>query len=197
MISKTFTTLPALVALSAAFLSSAWVGLAEAAPKSVTCLQTVTISYDDSRYAPKGELPKADGPCELALSPTPATAYGVQFMSLGGNPKEFKKLKKLKPAQRIQLLADQLAAGGKASPVQDVEPVGAFSMGFSVSVGPSGATTASHIASAVVGSSLFYVVLDHRADRDPKAAAFDRSAARSELLSLLTGVQLGSAKGKK
>lgn len=170
---------------------------ATAAPKSFTCLQTVTISFDDSRYAPKGDLPKADGPCELALSATPTGAYGIQFVSLTGSPKDFKKIKKLKPAQRIQLLADQLAAGGKASPVQDVEPVGLFSMGFSVFQGPSGATTASHIASTLVGSALLFVVLDHQADRDPKAPAFDRSAARTELLNLLAGVQLGSAKSKK
>lgn len=170
---------------------------ASAAPKSVTCLSTVAISYDASRYVVKGNLPAPEGPCELALETTPASAYGVQFMSLGGSPKDFKKLKKLKPDQRIQLLADQMAGGNKAAPVQDVEAVGLFSMGFTVAQGPSGGLSASHIATAVVGKSLLYVVLEHRADRDPKAAPFDRSAARSELLSLLTGVQISAAKGKK
>lgn len=170
---------------------------AGAAPNSVTCLATVAITYDDSRYVVKGGLPAAEGPCELALDTTPASPYGVQFMSLGGSPKDFQKLKKLKPNQRIQLLADQMAGGNKAAPVQDVEAVGVFSMGFSVAQGPSGAIHASHIATAAVGKALLYVVLEHRPERDPKAAPFDRSAARSELLSLLAGVRIGAPAAKK
>lgn len=183
--------------LAAAVAMVAWSGPAAAAPRSVSCLTSVTLTYDDSRWTPKGDLPTAEGPCQLALAATPESAYSVQYMSLGGSPKDFKKLKKLKPAARIQLLADQLSGGSKAAPVQDVEPVGVFSMGFSVSQGPGGGTAASHIATAVVGSSLLYVVLVHRADSDPKAPAFDRSAARSELLGLLTSVRLGAAQGKK
>lgn len=171
---------------------------AQAAPQSHTCMQTVTLRYDDTRYQSSGPAPQPDGPCELALSPTPASNYRVQLLSLGANPKEYKQIKKLKAEQRLQLLANQLSGSNSASPVQEVEAAGRFSIGFSVSPGPGGALTAHYIATADLGRALLFLVLEHRADRVPGAAPLDRAAARQELLSLLAGVQIAApTKGKK
>jgi hypothetical protein len=188
----------AVLSLSGLAIAALHAPAAAAAPRSVTCLQTVTIAYDDSRYALSGEAPKPDGACELALQATPASNYGVQVLSLSANPKEFKKIKKMKAEARLQLLANQLAGGNAASPVQEVEPVGQFGVGFSVSQGPSGGLSAKYIAVTAVGQALLYVVLEHRADRVPGAAPLDRVAARNELLSLLAGVRIDPpVKGKK
>lgn len=182
---------PRLVSLAALATAAALqVAPAAAAPQQLRCLQTVTLSYDDSRWVLRGEAPQPDGACELALNATPASNYRVQVLSLSASPKEFKKLAKLKPEQRLQLIANQLAGGNSASPVQDVETAGAFALGFSASAGPSGVLTANTLAVAQAGQALLYVVLEHRADRVPGAAPLDRSAARNELLSLLAGVQI-------
>lgn len=173
-------------------------GAAFAAPKSVTCLQVVQLRFDDSRYELRGEPPQADGACELALAATPASNYSLQVLSLQIQPKEAKKINKLKADQRLQLLADQMAQGGAASPMQDVEAAGQFTLGFSVSQSPSGALQARQMAVTQVGKALLYAVLNYQAERVPGAPAFDRAASRQELLSFLAGVQIGTpAKAKK
>lgn len=183
-------------AIAAAVCAFAQLGTATAAPKSVTCLNTVVLTYDDSRYQAKGELSPATGPCELALDATPNASYSVHFLSLGGPPKDVKKMKKMTAVQRLQILANQLAGGNQAAPVQDVETVGVFALGFSVARGPSGGLAASHIACTLVGKALLYVVLTHSAGGNPQARPFDRVAARNEILSILAGVRLGPVVGK-
>lgn len=165
---------------------------ARAAPVKVQCLKAVTFSFDDAQFSPPDKPLPPDGPCDLALHGTPDGNWSLVVFSAQIGPKDLAKTRKLKPEQRLQKMADMLAKGNSAAPVQDVEPVGPFFMAFSAAPGPSGQLALSHIATTWVGDSMIFVVLSHQAGRNPNGPAFDRASARNRLLSMLAGFQIAA-----
>ncbi len=162
-----------------------------AAPQAVACGKGVTIRYDAAAWQPVADPGPADGPCELALNSTPTAGTTLRFVTLKATAKELPKLKKMKGEERIALLANQVA-GGAASPPQDLEVAGPYSVGFAMARGPGGATSYLQIASTLYDKAMLYVVLEQQLPQVDPAPRYDKDAARRTLLGFLAGVQLAA-----
>ena len=180
-------------ALGVGVLTLACLGLAApslAAPRAVKCMTVVTFTYDDARYPKNDTVQAPDGHCDLSMHATPDGNYALSMFSPLIKPKEFKDLRKWSPEKHLQHMANMLSSGNSAAPVQDLEKVGVFSMAFSVARGPNGLTGSSYIATTWVGKTMLFVMLNHELLRNPTGPAYNRTAARTELLGILAALQI-------